>query len=178
MQLQLADTIKRHLNSKETGLLSVKIKGGQHLLKVYFVQGQVTNLQFGMSRNNECFPVLDTPDVESMYFMKDVRSPVKESDSNVLTQTLCSHIGNNGLTGRGSSDAIVKPEKVTQTVNDFIAIVGPIGQIALSELYEKLGYRLGDPMPGNNFRQFVTQLAAELPERNRADYFKTHISEI
>jgi hypothetical protein len=175
MQLQLADAIKQHLNSKETGLLSVKIKGGQHLLKVYFVQGQVTNLQFGMSRNNECFRVLDTPDVESMHFMKDVRSPVQGSDTNGLTQTLCSHLGNPGLTRQGSSDALVKPDKVAQTVNDFIAIVGPIGQIALSELYDKLGHRLGDPMPGDNFFQFVTQLAAELPERHRAAYLKAHI---
>jgi hypothetical protein len=178
MQLQLADTIKQYLNSKETGLLSVKLKGGQHLLKVYFVQGRVTNLQFGMSKNSECFPVFNTPEVESMHFMKEVRSPVMGSDSNGLTQMLCSHIGKNGVTGQGSSATIVKPDRVAQTVNDFIAIIGPIGQITLSELYDKLGYRPGDPMPGDNFFQFVTQLAAELPERHRVNYFKTHISGI
>jgi len=177
MKLQLTDTITQYLNNKATGFLSVKIKGGQHLVKIYFVQGLVSNLQFGMSRNEECFPILDAPEVESVHFMKDVRCPVNGADSDGLTRMLCSHIGSKCLAGQGaSSHSTVKADTVAQTIDDFIAIVGPIGQITLSDLYTKLRYRPGEPMAGDSFTQFVHQLSAELPEQYRLNYSKTHIA--
>jgi hypothetical protein len=111
--------------------------------------------------------------------MKDVRCPVSAADADGLTRMLSSHVGNKGLTGQGaSSHTIVRSDKVAQTVDDFIAIVGPIGQITLSDLYNKLSYRPGDSMAGDIFNQFVNQLSAELPEQYRVNYSKTHIAEV
>lgn len=171
MPMNLLDIIKRYLRIKDSGLLSIKVEGESHLLKIYLDKGEVVSLSLGNCKDDECLKRLEGLVPVEHFFMRGVRSP---SPSKVpLTERLAA------LSGMGDSELIVEtmppsrgvdipPEAITAMEEGFIELIGPIGRMMIDNVFSEVSYKRGNPMSSEDYSYLLESLIKELPAQQQA----------
>jgi hypothetical protein len=171
MPMNLLDIIKRYLRIKDSGLLSIKVEGESHLLKIYLDNGEVVSLSLGSCKDDECLKRLEGLVPVEHFFMRGVRSP---SPSKVpLTERLAA------LTGTGDSESVagpmtpipglnIKPETIAALEEEFIDLIGPIGRMMIENIFSELSYKRGNPMSSEDYSYLLESLIKELPAQQQA----------
>ncbi|MDX9715421.1 MAG: hypothetical protein RBT37_08335 [Dissulfurispiraceae bacterium] len=171
--MNISDIIKKYYRTRETGLLSVKVVGQSHLLKIYFADGEIIHLSMGTCKNNECFNRLTDLTPAEHFFVKGVKAPGTLGAP--ITETLLNFLDINKdlIDSIGSSSAAadaVQTSKVSAAEREFLDIIGPIGAVILDSLYSRFLYKKGAPMPSDDFNILIDSLAKELPAQYRPPF--------
>ncbi|MBN2654686.1 MAG: hypothetical protein JXR79_06190 [Nitrospirae bacterium] len=175
--MNISDIIKKYYRTRETGLLSVKVEGQSHLLKIYFSEGDIVHLSMGTCKNNECFNRLTDLTPSEHFFVKGVKAPGALGAP--ITETLLNFldINKDSIDSSGSSSAAgdtVQASKVSVAEKEFLDIIGPIGAVMLDSLYSRFSYKKGSPMPSDDFNLLIDSLAKELPAQYRPPFSQKH----
>ncbi len=158
----LAEIIKLYVTKAESGVLSVKLKDEPHLLKVYLDKGEVVYVTLGTLKNEECFLRLKNTVPVEYFFLKGVTPPHKVEGG--CTEKLIEALGLPSAEAlKASTGVTMPPQNVQRLEAEFIELIGPIGKLIIDELFSKIAYSRGNPMPQENYIMLVDALAKELP---------------
>ncbi len=171
--MDLSDIIKKYLRTKDSGLLSIKIEGDSHLLKIYFEHGEVVFLTHGICKNEDCLKKLSALVPVEHFFLRGVKSPTTSKAP--LTGRLIE------LTGMGDVELSVEtmppspglniqPHRITAVEEEFIELIGPIGKMIVDNLFSEISYSRGNPMPSEDYSYFLASLIKELPAQQQSSF--------
>lgn len=163
--------ISRYRDKKDSGLLSVKIEGQEHLLKIYFDLGMIVGLSMGALKNEECLDVLAQCKPVNSAFINGYRSPDSVvADKEGINSKLEGLFGLYPVTGGSTSMASngtkimnVLADNVTKLRTDFINIMGPVGKMIIDTLYQEIGYDPGNGMPAEQYSTLIDRLKEAMP---------------
>jgi hypothetical protein len=179
------DIVVRHIRARDSGLLSVKLQGEAHLLKVYFDGGEVVALSLGMLKNDDCLARLAGAVILEHFFLPGAKS------SAVATVPLTDRLGAAASgarsdqsagappappaqagrpSGPGAGAPDVAPTVIVAVEDECIGVIGPIGTIIVENAMADLGYKRGANMPASSFNAFIEALALELPSAVQAAF--------
>jgi hypothetical protein len=77
MSIPLAKIVGDIHEGRKTGVLTVLVKGGNHLLKMFFRDGEVYYLTCGNLRNTECVDNINSLELGDCVFLPDVKMDAK-----------------------------------------------------------------------------------------------------
>ena len=69
MNILLAKIVADINEGRRTGVLTVLVKGTNHLLKLFFKDGNVYHITCGSLRDNECFASINTMEFGDCMFL-------------------------------------------------------------------------------------------------------------
>jgi len=175
----LKKLVRPYKEKKDSGLLSVKVEGHDHLLKIYFELGMVAGLSIGTLKNEACFDMLSKCRPLEATFMKGFKTPDfvanKSEINNKLEELFASYPVTGGTSaGKGTHTVNVKADDLVKLENDFVNIMGPIGKMVLDTIYSDIGYSRGTDMPSSLYSQLFDKLNEELPDQHRASFAATY----
>jgi hypothetical protein len=155
---------------RESGLLSVKVEGYEHLVKIYFELGTVVGLSMGNMKNESCLDVLTRCNPLGSSFIKGYKVPdsaVAEKDAAARLEELFALYPVTGAKTAGESAPAVSvsADNILKLEKDFIEIIGPIGRMFIDAFYSEYGYRRGQDMPAPLYSQLFETLRTELPDQ-------------
>jgi hypothetical protein len=131
--MSLKKLVSPYKEKRDSGLLSVKVEGHEHLLKIYFELGMVAGLSIGTLKNEACFNMLGTCKPVGATFMKGYKTPDfvtadKNEINNKFEELFASYPITGGMTTGTDSHAVkVRADDIRKLEDDFINIIGPIG---------------------------------------------------
>jgi hypothetical protein len=77
MNILLAKIVADINEGRKTGVLTVLVKGGKHLLKLFFKDGEIYHLTCGNLRDNECVENIKSLELGDCMFLPDVKLDAK-----------------------------------------------------------------------------------------------------
>jgi hypothetical protein len=173
----LKKLIKPYKEKKDSGLLSVKVEGSEHLVKIYFELGMIAGLSIGTLKNEDCFNILcDCRPMEAS-FIKGYKTPDfvsadKATINDKFEQLLSSSYPVTGasLSAEERPQRVVSAESLLKLEEDFINVIGPIGRMIIDTAYIDLGYSRGKDMPSSLYSRFIERLRGELPDQHQRTF--------
>lgn len=171
--MNISDIIKKYYRTRETGLLSVKVEGQTHLLKIYFADGDIVHLSMGACKNKDCFNRLADLAPSEHFFVKGVKAP--GATGAPITEALLNFLDINkdaidGAAGSSSAGETVQASKISAAEKEFLDIIGPIGAVMIDSLYSRFSYKKGAPMGADEFSLLIDSLSKELPAQYRPPF--------
>lgn len=159
--MDLGSLLKRYLVEPGGGVLSLKLRDVKHLLKIYIENGEIVYITLGTLKNDQCLEKLKDISIEEYFFLKGVKAPSKSDTP--LTQSLLEICGAGEVEMAPKSGAMVPPSEVQMLEADFVEIIGPIGKIIIDDIFSKMAYTRGSPMPESDYRKLFDSIIKELP---------------
>lgn len=179
--MNLTDIFKKYIRTKDSGLLSIKIEGDNHLLKLYFERGEVVSISLGGCKNDECLKKMNRVIPVEYSFIKGVKPPAKTDLP--LTERLMELLGIanagpvSGIQSQGI-DTSIQPQTVTVLEEEFIDMIGPIGKMIIDNAFSEISYRRGNPMPEDDYSLLLETIVKELPASQRSMFSEKYRKEI
>lgn len=169
--MNLIDILKRYIRKNDSGLLSIKIEGDSHLLKIYFERGEVVSISLGGCKDEECLKRLNKVIPVEHSFIKGVKPPARADSP--MTERLMELLGipffDSGPEARATGrDIAIQPQTVAAVEEDFIDTIGPIGKMIVDNIFSEISYRRGNPMAEGDYSIFLDTILKELPSRQRS----------
>jgi hypothetical protein len=160
---------------RESGLLSVKVDGYEHLVKIYFEHGTVVGLTMGNMKNESCLDALILCKPLAATFISGFKTPdfavAGKEDAGKLEELFALYPVTGGRTNGGKASAVsVSADNILKLEKDFIDIIGPIGRIFIDAFYSEYSYKHGQDMPAPLYSQMLEKLGAELPGQHQAAF--------
>lgn len=171
----LKNLVWPYKEKKESGLLSVKVEGNEHLLKIYFEFGVIVGLSMGTLKNESCLDsVLQCRPVDAT-FIKGYKAPdfalAKKEEAGKLEKIFATYPVVGGTIEEGDTEIVkVTAQNLDKLEKDFIDIMGPIGKMLINAFYLEFAYHRGNTMLSPQYSLLVEKLKAELPEQQRASF--------
>ena len=171
--MNLSDIIARYMRLKDLGVLSVRIEGESHLLKIYIDAGGVSSLSLGACKNEECLKRMNGLTCLEHFFVKGVKSPAPSKlpltarlmellgidDSELSAETMPSNPGVN-----------IQPLVITDVEEEIIDLIGPIGKMIVDNIFSEISYRRGNSMPSEDYYYLLESLIKELPVQQKTSF--------
>ena len=160
---------------KESGLLSVKVEGYEHLVKIYFELGTVVGLSMGLMKNESCLDALILCKPLGSSFIKGFKAPeaviAGKEDAGKLEELFALYPVTGGITDGGKAPAVsVSADNILKLEKDFIDIMGPVGRMLIDAFYSEYSYKHGQDMPVPLYGQLLEKLRAELPGQHQSAF--------
>jgi hypothetical protein len=174
--MNLKKIIWPYKEKKNSGLLSVKVEGQEHLLNIYFNLGIIVGLSMGTLKNEACLDILSNCHPMNAIFMQGYKTPnfvtVDNASINNKLEVLFAAYPITGSTKTGSDaqTVSVSATDLHKLEDEFIDIMGPIGRMILNTSYLELGYHLGTDMPSSMFSRLIDGLRGELPSQHQSTF--------
>jgi hypothetical protein len=143
MSILLAKIVGDIHESRRTGVLTVLVKGRNHLLKLFFKDGEVYHLTCGNLRDTECVQNLDSIELGDCMFLPDVKMDARAGavpptveliqQLKASAKMVESRLGNGGsrATGKEDSDDTRALEEIKVAL---IRQIGPAGTKVMSRI--------------------------------------------
>jgi hypothetical protein len=143
MSILLAKIVGDIHEGRKTGVLTVLVKGGNHLLKLFFRDGEVYHLTCGNLRDTECVDNINSLELGDCMFLPDVKLDAKAGavpPTDELIQQLKasakmvdSRLGTGGARsmGKEDSDDVKTLEEIKVAL---IRQIGPAGAKVMSRI--------------------------------------------
>ncbi len=168
--MNLKKIIWPYKEQKNSGLLSIKLEGQEHLLKIYFELGMIIGLSMGTLKNEACMDLLGNCHPMNAIFMQGYKTPnfvaVDDASIDSKLQELFAFYPVTGCVTGNDGDGhhvAVSAADIDRLEQEFINIMGPIGKMILGTAYSELSYRLGTDMPSPLYGRLIDRLKGELP---------------
>ncbi len=174
--MNLKKIVWPYKEEKNSGLLSVKVEGHEHLLNIYFELGMIVGLSMGTLKNEACLNALGTCHPMNATFLKGFKTPNFVSKDNAsidnkFEELFASYpVTGSTTTGNDAHTVTVSATDLRTLEDEFINIMGPIGKMILDTTYSELGYRLGMDMHTSLFSRLIDRLKGELPSQHRSTF--------
>jgi hypothetical protein len=145
MSILLAKIVGDIHDGGKTGVLTVFVKGGNHLLKLFFKDGAVYHLTCGNMKNADCVENLPTIELGDCLFVPDVKLDAMgdsiPSTIDLIQQLTASgvmvesRLANSGARSVGKDDSA--DGKILETIKlALIRQIGPAGGKVMSRIVE------------------------------------------
>jgi len=168
--MSMQGIILPHKETKDSGLLSIKLEGHEHLLKIYFELGLIVGLSMGTLKNAECLHALGKCNPVEAVFLKGYKTPdYAATEDQSISAQIQELFASNPVTGSVASTETkvsapaVSAASLASLEDAFINIMGPIGRMILDTAYTDLGYHRGADMPASQYSQLIGRLQENLP---------------
>jgi hypothetical protein len=160
---------------RESGLLSVKVDGYEHLVKIYFELGMVVGLSMGIMKNEACLEILSQCRPLSSTFIKDYKTPAfavadKEAAGRLEDLFTIYPVTGTKSDSKTASLASVSSDNLLKLETDYIDMIGPIGKMLVDSFYNDCGYKRGQDMPALIYTQLIERLKEELPDEYQTSF--------
>lgn len=184
--MDLGEVFKAHLGGDQQGQLVIKFAGEDHLCKISVENGQAIYLSLGTMGPTETLDAIVGKVAEWSNFIKGMPArkrldqPVTElliniagaappapSEIPVLATASSAQVDKVFDTSDIAVEGDVSSEKVEETMERFIDVVGPLGTILADKVCDNLSYSRGSQMPAAMYSRFVALLSTEVPEDDR-----------
>jgi hypothetical protein len=146
---------------RQSGLLSIKVDGNEHLLNIYFELGMIVGLSVGSLKNVSCIDSISQCKPLGATFMKGCKAP----DFMVATKDEAKK-----LEELFAVYSVVSAGNIAKLEKNFIDIIGPIGKMLIDSFYSDVGYRRGQDMPSLLYIQMIGKLKEELPIEDQTTF--------
>lgn len=173
----LQKLVMPYKKKKDSGLLSVKVEGYEHLIKIYFDLGLVVGLSMGNLKNDECLSILGSCKPKEATFMKGYKAPdfcagEKSDIDHKLEEMFSSYPVRGAVAAQDGEDKkmSVRADLIVKLEAEFINIIGPIGKMIIDSVYSEIGYQRGADMASLHYTVLIDRLRAELPEQHQATF--------
>lgn len=175
--MNLPDILRKYLRIKDSGLLSIKLDGESHLLKIYLENGEVVSLSLGTCKNEECLKQLNNVTPLEHSFLKGVKPHVQAKEP--LTRKIfeIAGIADAEIKAKGTSDSSgisIQPQKVIAVEENVVEIIGPIGKIIVDKIFSKLSYSRGNTMSAEDYSYLLELLMKELPAEEQTSFIEKY----
>lgn len=175
--MNLKKLVSLYKEKNDTGLLSIKVEGNEHLVKIYFELGLVVGLSIGTLKNDACLNILGKCKPTDATFMKGYKQPDfaaagKAEIDGKLEGLLASYpvTGGAAIAGGSAHTVSVKAADLHKLEEDFINFFGPIGKMIVDTVYAELGYNRGNDMPSPQYSLLIDRLKGELPAEHQSSF--------
>jgi len=172
--MRLKQIVSPYKETKDSGLLSIKLEGQEHLLKMYFELGMIVGLSMGTMKNTACLSILGKCNPTEAVFMKGYKTPnfVVTDDTSIddrFQELFASYpvTGSITTTIKDVQTITVRAANLNKIEDEFINIMGPIGKMILDTTYADFGYLRGTDMPSSLYSQLIDRLKRELPSQHQ-----------
>ena len=163
--------LSKYLGSSETGQLVVQFAEIENLCKISIEQGQAVYLSIGNMMPEETLDFIAGKTPSKAKFIPGVTARKKlAAPINDRLLALAGGPATVAVTGSGS----VSPEKITQVIEDFIDIVGPLGTVLARKILEKIGGSADNEMSVQLYAAFLSMLHAEVPAEQQEEFLRRH----
>ncbi len=175
--MNLPDILRKNLRIKDSGLLSIKLDGESHLLKIYLENGEVVSLSLGTCKNEDCIKRLHTVVPLDHSFLKGAKSP---ATANVpLTQKIIEITGTNDSGSKAEGIPVnpgvtIKPQTIAAVEENVVEIIGPIGKMIVDKIFSKLSYSRGNTMSAEDYSYLLELLMKELPAEEQTSFIEKY----
>lgn len=170
--MNLSNIFKKHLKARDSGLLSIKIEGENHLLKIYLEKGEVVAISCGTYKNEDCLKKLNAIVPLEHFFLEGVKPPITSSIP--LTDKLLEIIGaidfKINIETPSNTGTNIQPETITALEEEFIDLIGPIGKVLIDNIFSEISYSRGEPMPLEYYSYLLESLIKELPSHLQTSF--------
>lgn len=173
----LQKLVMPYKKKKDSGLLSVKVEGYEHLIKIYFDLGMVVGLSMGNLKNAECLSLLASCKPMEATFMKGYKAPdffagEKSDIDHKLEKIFSSYPVTGGVAEKGKEDPgmTVRAVEIAKLEADFVNIIGPIGKMIIENAYADIEYKRGTNMPSLQYTVLIDRLKTEMPTQLQATF--------
>jgi hypothetical protein len=173
--MSLKKMVWPYKEKRESGLLSVKVEGYEHLVNIYFELGMVVGLSMGNMKNESCLDTLTQCKPLAATFIKGYKAPdfvvAKREEAGKLEELFALYPVTGGkTTGENASTVSVSASNILKLEKDFIDIIGPIGKMLIDTFYADNGYSRGQDMPSSLYSQLIEKLKEELPSQHQPTF--------
>jgi hypothetical protein len=173
--MSLKKMVWPYKEKKESGLLSVKVAGYEHLVNIYFELGMVIGLSMGNMKNESCLDVLTQCKPLGATFIKGYKAPdfvvARKEEAGKLEELLALYPVTGGkTTGEQSPSIRVSADNIQKLEQDFIDIIGPIGKMLIETFYTENGYTRGQDMPALLYSLLIEKLKEALPSQHQPTF--------
>jgi hypothetical protein len=143
MGIQLAKIVADIHDGRKTGVLTVIVKGGSHLLKFFFKDGQVYHLTCGNMRDSDCLRNLSTLELGDCLFLPDVKLEVRgdsvPATAELIQQLKTSDIVVDAKLSDGGARSFSKEDSADVKLLENIKMalirqIGPVGSKVMSRM--------------------------------------------
>ena len=159
--VSLKKLIRPYRENMESGLLSIKVDGNEHLLNIYFELGMIAGLSVGSLKNVSCIDSISQCKPLGATFMKGFKAPgfvvATKDEAKKLEELFAEY-------------SVVSAENIDKLEKNFIDIIGPIGKMLIDSFYSEVGYLRGQDMPSLLYIQMVGKLKEELPIEDQTTF--------
>jgi hypothetical protein len=177
--MMIPSQIKKHLRTKASGLLSIRLEGESHLLKIYIEKGEIVSLSLGTYKNEDCLDKLDGVVPIEHFFVRGAKSPIISSIPLTEKLTELSWMANSETNVKISSShgVSIQPQIIASLEEEFIGIIGPIGRIFVDNIFSEISYSRGKPMSSEDYSYFLENIIKELPVNQQASFSEKYKKE-
>ena len=109
MEVLLSEVVKQCQSGKKTGALFVVARNSEHLVRFYFLGGEVYSLTHGLLQGNDCLAMLDGVDYSTAVFFDRIRSPLVSFRNMPGTSDIIAALRSSGRTVVVSASSNVEP---------------------------------------------------------------------
>ena len=185
--MSLAQAFSEHLVAGQQGQLVIKFVGDVHLCKILVEDGRAVHISHGRVSPEEILGTLGSKTVEWVNFIagypvrKKLDFPLHENLLNAVARTAPVAAPQPAPAAPAEPAPATEPvdagpsiaaEKVTEVIEGFIDLVGPLGTILSEQAAATVGYISGNPIPQASYSSFLQALAQEVPDDERSTFIE------
>ncbi len=174
MNILLAKIVADINEGRRTGVLTVLVKGTNHLLKLFFKDGNVYHITCGSLRDNECFASINTMEFGDCMFLPDVKLDAKAGavpptaeliqQLKVWSKMVESRLGSEGSGSIGSEDSgdVKQLEEIKVAL---IRQIGPAGAKVMSRIIAEK-WHASMPFTREDIETLINLLQVEIDDQD------------
>lgn len=190
--MTLREAFSEYLVKGQQGQLVIKFLSDVHLCKILIENGEAVHITHGRTPPEAILETLPSQTVEWVNFIAGY--PVRKRLDIPLHQRLLSVIDSKpaarttpaaaqpatspATPGASATSApaaaatgpSVPAEKVSETVEGLIQLIGPLGRFLADQIAGSFSYTPGTPMPQPLYNNYVSALAKEIPKEMQASF--------
>ncbi|HTG00654.1 MAG TPA: hypothetical protein VK654_08720 [Nitrospirota bacterium] len=155
-------------------MLSIKVEGNEHLLKVYFDLGMVIGLSLGTLKNEDCFNFLAKCKPLEASFFKGYKIPETIAGSKENINSRLDSFLEPSSTGAGTNSSgterMINAAAVQKLEAAFIDLIGPLGKMLIKTAFADLDYAPGADMSIGQYGKLIDRLRESLPQEHQASF--------
>jgi hypothetical protein len=173
MKTHFDDTIDRIMQRKETGLLSLIISDQKQHFKIYFADGSICRMVYGVLRDAGCLMAVDRLQINDCFFAKGITLPATEVSSFSTTdiiqrlkladKTKVSSLSDKPINGAKDLSSVLEKLRMA-----FIRQVGPVGDIVFAQVLEKWNPPASPTT--QQLLELVGRISEKIEEDNRKEF--------
>lgn len=163
MKKNIADIVKNLNDERQTGMLTVSLSNEKNLLKIYFKDGQIYHISFGIKKGIECLKELANKEPVSCNFIQQLTIDLK-SDVPSIENVLEILKSFNKYVVYGGADQNFDFSKIKEGVKiALIRQIGPIGG-KITEKYIQEKWTPSTPPTKEDFLKLFDMLKDEIED--------------
>ena len=173
------EVIQKLHQERRSCILAFQLERQEHLLKLYFRDGDILHLAHGSRKDGECLPLMREGFYKTYSYVDDdgarmprgSLSPAEIMDSIAsIDRTVASCADT--VYGHSVNVERLDPDVIGRVEQELFEAVGPVAPIVLDDCLEKIRCPRGVPLSKETLRLILRAAAEDVPGKARASFLE------